>query len=147
MKSALSPCVFAFALICWTADSPPAGAAEPSVSTSDLGDVVGAVVKVSDGSVTLKVPTVVQTGATRKRVGKRTITVPKYTTKQVESTFTLAKDVKVSSTGGKAADLSDVRAGDPVRLHVYKVTERAVGEKPVAHAEVRRVEVAGSAKK
>jgi hypothetical protein len=40
-----------------------------------------------------------------------------------------------------------VRAGDPVRLHVSKVTERTVGEKPIAHAEVRRIEVAGCPKK
>lgn len=80
--------------------------------------MVGSVVKVADGAVTLKVPTVVQTGVTRQRVGKHTITVPKYTTEQVEAKFALAKDVQVKSPGGKAADLSDVRAGDPVRLHV-----------------------------
>lgn len=126
------------------AASGPLPAADPAVSKADLGDVTGTVVKAGPGSITLKVPTVTQTGVTRKHVGGRhgpTVAVPKYGTKQVETSYTLAPDVVVKTAAGKSATLAEVATGKPVRLHVYRVTERAPGEKPVSHVEVRRIDI------
>jgi hypothetical protein len=121
-----------------------APAADPIVSKADLGDVTGTVVKAGPGSITLKVPTVTQTGVTRKHVGGRhgpTVAVPKYGTKQVETSYTLAPDVVVKTAAGKSATLGEVATGKPVRLHVYRVTERTPGEQPVSHVEVRRIDI------
>lgn len=126
------------------AASGPSPAADPAVSKADLGDVTGTVVKADPGSITLKVPTVTQTGVTRKHIGGRhgpTVAVPKYGTKQVETSYTLAPDVVVKTAAGKSVTLAEVATGKPVRLHVYRVTERTPGEKPVSHVEVRRIDI------
>jgi hypothetical protein len=120
-------------------------AAEPSVSKTYLGAVTGTVVKVGSGSITVKVPTTVQSGVTRRRSGNRTITVPKYTTKQVENTYPLSAEVVVKTAGGKSAKMEDVKPGGAVRLHGYNVKERTPGEKPVTHFEVRRIDIPDSA--
>jgi hypothetical protein len=120
-------------------------AEQPTVSMTYLGSVTGTVVKVESGSITVKVPTPVRSGVTRRRMGNRTVSVPRYTTKQVENTQPLSADVVVKTVGGKSATLEDVRPGVAVRLHVYSVKERTVGEKPVARSEVRRIDIPNSA--
>lgn len=124
-----------------------ASATDPTVSSSNLGEVTGTVVKFEPGSITIKVPTVVQSGTTRRKVGKSYVNVPKYTTKEVESTITVAKDVTVKTIGGKEATAADVVPGESVRLHVSKLTERTVGEKPESHTEVKRIDIPNSSKK
>lgn len=118
------PFPFSLVFLAATGVSP---AADPAVPRADLGDVTGTVVKAGPGSITLKVPTVAQTGVSRKHVGGRhgpTVTVPRYETKQVETTYALAPDVVVKTLAGKSATLEEVRPGEPSRLHVYRVTER-----------------------
>lgn len=116
-------------------------AMEPTFTKSKLGVVTGTVTQIDPASITVKVPQMVQSGSTRRRIGRRSIRVPRYTTKQVESTFSVASDVTVKMIGGKHASLSDVLVGLPVRLHVYKVTEHHLGEKAESHAEVRRIDI------
>lgn len=140
---------FAFSLALLAAAG-PSPAADPAVSRADLGDVTGTVVKAGPGSISLKVPTVAQTGVSRRHVGGRhgpTVAVPKYATKQVETTYALAPDVVVKTLAGKSATLEEVRPGTQARLHVYRVTERTPGERPENHLEVRRIDIAGPSAK
>lgn len=129
------------------ADPPKSsGKSDEIVITSHVGNVVGEVVKVGSESITVKVPEVVQTGTTRQHVGGggragHTVTVPKLGTKLVEVTYPLADKVVVKTVGGKDADLSAVKEGEAVELHLDKVREGKVGEKLESHLEVKRIDV------
>ncbi len=127
--------------------------AAPNVSHTYVGEVTGTVVKVGDGSITLKVPEVVQTGTTHKRMpsphvpgtsgGHRnsSIAVPKLGTKLVEMTFDLSAAVTVKTISGKAMTLADVTANGPVRVHVERVREVKPGEKTEPHLVVKSIDV------
>jgi hypothetical protein len=106
-------------------------------ATSHVGEVNGEVVKVDDKSITLKVPEVEQTGVSRSRRG----VVPKLGVKHTEVTYQLADKVVVKTVGGKAADLSAVKVGEAVRVHVDKVKEGKLGEKLESRLEVKRIDV------
>lgn len=120
-------------------------AEEPTMKKTYAGAVTGTVSKVDSGSITVKVPTTVQSGVTRRHVGGRTISIPRYTTKQVENTLSLSPDVTVKTVSGKTAAMEDVRPGVSVRLHAYTMTERSPGEKSKSHVEVLKIEVPSSA--
>jgi hypothetical protein len=106
-------------------------------ATSHVGNVTGEVVKVDDKSITLKVPEVQQTGVSRSRRG----VVPKLGVKHVEVTYPLADKVVVKTVSGKAVDLSAVKAGEAVTVHVDKVKEGKLGEKLEARLEVKKIDV------
>ena len=136
---------------------PPKAAAKadavPTATHAYLGEVTGYVVKVGDGSITLKVPEVVQTGTTHKRVamphvpgvsgGHRSssIAVPKLGTKMVETTFELSDAVTVKTVTGKAMTLADVTANGAVRVHVERVRDVKPGEKTEPRLVVKTIDV------
>ena len=95
----------------------------------------------SDTSITLKVPEVVQSGVTRRHVGNHTIATPKLGVKPVEVTYSLAEKLVVKRIGGKESDLSAVKAGETVQIHVNKVKEGKLGEKAEVRFEVWRIDV------
>jgi hypothetical protein len=127
--------------------------AVPNVSHTYLGEVTGSVVKVGDGSITLKVTEVVQTGTTHKKMasphvpgmsgGHRSssIAVPKLGTKMVEMTFDLSDAVTVKTVTGKAMTLADVTANGAVRVHVERVREVKPGEKTEPRLVVKSIDV------
>ena len=129
----------------------PAEAA--NVSHTYLGEVTGTVVKVGDGSITLSVPEVVQTGTTHKKMpsphlpgmksGHRStsITVPKTTTKLVEVTYDLGDAVSVKTVTGKPMTLADVAVGGAARVHVERLREPKVGEKAEPHVVVKSIDI------
>jgi hypothetical protein len=124
------------------ADEPKAKPAdEPKVKQTYLGAETGTVVKVGDGSITVKEQKTAQTGTTTRRSGNRTIQVPTYSTKTVEMTYQLALDVTVKTAAGKEAKLQDVKPGMTVKVYGYRVTETTPGEKPVSRVEVKRIDV------
>lgn len=115
-------------------------AASPGSQKTYLGAEAGTVTKVGSGSITVKIPRSVQSGTTRKRIGNRTVNVPKYTTKQVGTTFDLSNNVVVKTISGKSASLGDIKPGMTVRVHGYRVTEQSSGMQPTSHVEVERIE-------
>ena len=127
--------------------------AAANVAHTYVGEVTGYVVKVGDGSITLKVPEVVQTGTTHKRVatphvpgmsgGHRSssIAVPKLGTKMVEATFELSDAVTVKTVTGKAMTLADVTANGAVRVHVERVRDLTPGEKTEPRLVVKTIDV------
>ena len=136
------------------APTAPKPAEAANVSHTYLGEVTGTVVKVGDGSITLSVPEVVQTGTTHKKVpsphvpgmksgGHRTtsITVPKTTTKLVEVTYDLGDAVSVKTVTGKPMTLADVVAGGVARVHVERLREQKVGEKSEPHVVVKSIDI------
>lgn len=127
--------------------------AVPNVAHTYLGEVTGSVVKVGDGSITLKVAEVVQTGTTHKRMasphipgmsgGHRSssIAVPKLGTKMVEMTFDLSDAVTVKTIAGKTMTLADVTVNGAVRVHVERVREVKPGEKTEPRLVVKTIDV------
>ncbi|VTS07056.1 hypothetical protein [Tuwongella immobilis] len=128
-------------ILVWTLTVDSLAIAEPRVTKRDLGDVAGTVVKSETESITLKIPTMVQSGTTNRRSGGRNIRVPKYTVKQIEKDFPVAKDVIVRTLKGKSASRTDVHVGDTVRLHVFQITEKEPGHSAEQHLEVRRIDI------
>ena len=145
---------------------PPKAAAKaapaPEVSHTYLGEVTGTVVQAGDGSITLKVPEVVQTGTTRSagggsggRVphlpgmpsvgGSRRgsgVTVPKFGTKLVEVTYTLGDAVTVKTVAGKTMTLADVTAGGAARVHLERLREvPKPGEKTEPRVVVKSIDI------
>ena len=117
----------------------PAKKADPNVTvrSTPVGDVTGEVVKVEKGTITLKVPEVVQTGVSRSR-GRVT---PRLGMKTAEVSYPLADKVVVKTVSGKEADLDAVKEGGMVALHVSQVKESRPGEKATTRLEVKRIDV------
>ena len=136
------------------AAKPAAKAADPSVSHTYLGEVTGTVVKVGDGSITLNVPQVVQTGTTQKKMPSphvpgmsrgghhgSSITVPKVATRLVEVTYDLGEKVSVKTVTGKTMTLADVTVGGVARVHVERLREQKPGEKSEPHVAVKAIDI------
>ena len=109
--------------------------------TSHVGNLVGQVVKSSSDSITIKIPEVVVTGIARKRSGGHTVSVPKYGTKTVELTYSISSKVVVKTVSGKEVDLSSVKEGEKIEIHLDKVKQGKLGEKLESHVEVKRIDV------
>ena len=127
--------------------SEQAGSSADVVSKTDAGNISGVVTKIEAGSVTVKVTKTVQNGVTRRRVNGRTVSVPKYTTKQEETTYKMSDNVVFRTNSGRGAALADVQAGDTVKLHLYRVSEKESSAKPNQHMEVLRLDIIASSKK
>ena len=109
--------------------------------SSHVGNLVGQVVKSGSDSITIKVPEVVVSGITRKRSGGHSVSVPKYGTKTVELTYPVSSKVVVKTVSGKEVDLSSVKEGENVEIHLDKVKQGKLGEKLESHVEVKRIDV------
>ena len=123
-------------------------APDPSVSHTYLGEVTGTVVKVGDGSITLKVPELVPS-ATSQRAPSRPsrnhrhapLAMPKATTKLVEVTYDLGDAVSVKTVTGKPMTLTDVTVGSAARVHVERLREQKLGEKTEPHVVVKTIDI------
>ena len=115
---------------------------EPKPIKTHIGDVTGVISKMDATSITIKVPTVTQSGTTSQNLGGgRYANVPKYTTKQVVTVYALSPDVTVKTVSGKKAEIVDVKTGETVRLNIYQVTERRPGEKAETTVVVLKIDV------
>lgn len=148
----------AFALTA-TAEDPPKSSNPPAKTDGDVivskvaaGDLSGMVTKVSASQITLKVPQQVQSGFTTRSVRVpnparpgQTHTVrqqvPQYKTVQQEYTFDIGATATVKTAAGKVTDLTSVQAGQPAMIHLTRVKEAKVNEKPESHLEVTRIVV------
>ena len=121
----------------------------PNVSHTYLGEVTGTVVKVGDGSITLKVPELVPSATAQRRPSARpgarhrtaAISTPKATTKMVEVTYDLGDAVSVKTVTGKVMTLADVSVNSPARVHVERLREQKVGEKSEPHVVVKSIDI------
>jgi len=114
------------------------------------GETQGQVVKISSNSITIKVSQRVQSGTPRHTVrgpngSRRTVSTPKYTTKQVDTTFLLTDNVKVRAPGNKQAGVTDIKAGETVHLYLADVQSGVTGKKLETHREVNRIDIAHAA--
>ena len=123
--------------------------AVPNVAHTYLGEVTGSVVKVGDGSITLKVPELVPSATAQRRPSARpgarhrtaAISTPKATTKMVEVTYDLGDAVSVKTVTGKVMTLADVSVNSPARVHVERLREQKVGEKSEPHVVVKSIDI------
>jgi len=152
----LAACAAAFAVNPAVAKfpAPPAKVAaatapDPTVSHTYLGEVTGTVVKVGDGTITLKVPELVPSATAQRRpsahpTGRHRhapIAAPKATVKLVEVTYDLGESVSVKTVTGKAMTLTDVTVGGAARVHVERLRDFKPDEKAEPHVVVKTIDI------
>lgn len=124
-----------------------AAAADEKDRRVAVGEVVGEVVKVADGRITVKVTETMNMPARPRTVTfmHHPIVVPQHHTRTIHKdiSYGLADDVAVKWVGAKAGTpdpgVKDLHAGDPVLVHLSRTT--APTGAPPADPVITRIDV------